>query len=260
MQSTSPQEAADGYLHFLDDACLCATTHVGATGVRPDAGYVSRTRGSGGDRWLEQGRWTMRDYSTGKVVAEHVRYLTPDGHKTYVWRRNGSKGLKGLPEASLPLYGGYAWLQQSLADCERVIFVEGEKAADALLGIGLPAVGIPLGAPKLPDLDMFEPFRGARLLMWPDADDVGEQLLDRLGDLLSGAGLSLEVIRWPQAPPKGDAADFRAAGGTADQAEALIARAEAWRPQGGAIVYRHERLVQFVEERRAWAAWEQTDD
>jgi hypothetical protein len=259
MQTPSPLELAEGYLHFLDDACPCSTTH----GVLPDAPPIARFRSHANnshERWVEHGRWMMQDYRTGKTVAEHVRYLKPDGHKTYVWRRNGTPGLKGLPETRLPLYGGYAWLQRALTERTRAIIVEGEKAADALLGLELPAVGIPLGAPKVPDLEMLEPFREARLLMWPDADEAGERMLDRLGEMLSGAGLSLEVVRWPEAPSKGDAADFRAAGGTPQQAEVLIARAESWRPHTGVVATGRERLVQFVEERRPWAAWEQCDD
>jgi hypothetical protein len=85
-----------------------------------------------------------------------------------------------------------------------------------------------LGAPKVPDLSVFEPFRGARCLFWPDNDEVGRQLLDAVGRLLTTEGISLEVITWPGAPPKGDAADFQAAGGTHQQALELLSRAEPW--------------------------------
>jgi hypothetical protein len=227
MQVSSTREEADGCLHFLDDQCGCGTPHATPVGSRRD-----RVNGSSGDKWTEQGRWPTRDYVTGKTVAEHVRFLLPNREKTYRWRRNGSWGLHGLREKSLPLYGGYEWLQLPPETRRVAIFTEGEKARDSLSALGLPAVGIPLGAPTVPDLRVFEPFRGARLVMWPDADEPGEQLLDGVGELLSGAGMRLEVIRWGEAPAKGDAWDFRAAGGTHEQALELLARAESWRPGG----------------------------
>jgi len=227
MQRESPRAAAEGYVHFLEGDCPCVGAHQLAQRPRTDV-------------WQEQGRWQMREYTSGRLVAEHVRYLKPDGAKTYVWRRDGSNGLKGLDETSLPLYGGYEWLQGSDAYRSLVIFCEGEKATDALRRLGLPAVGIPLGAPKLPQLSRFEPFFGARLMMWPDNDPPGRSLLDRLGQLFQAVRRTLEVVCWPEAPPKGDAADFVQRGGSREAVQALLEHARAWTA---------EEHAQTVEER-----------
>jgi superfamily II DNA or RNA helicase len=205
MQVATVREAAEGYVHFLDDECGCGIPH--ATPAHHQRDCANGT--SGGHKWIEQGRWCLRDYVTGKTVAEHVRFLKPDREKTYRWRRNGSWGLHGLREKSLPLYGGYDWLQLPPDDRKVVVLTEGEKAADAARALGLPAVGIALGAPT---------------------DEAGELLLDGVGELLTAAGMPLETIRWPEAPPKGDAWDFRAAGGTHEQVLELLARAETWQP------------------------------
>jgi hypothetical protein len=201
MRVPSDKPLAEGWLHRL----------------------VDRRGGSPRPTLLKTRAWTIHDAVTGRVVAEHRRYDRTDGTKNYAWYRDGKKGLKGLPEASLPLYRADRVLGM-VRPGEIVVLAEGEVATDALWRLGIPAVGAVLGAPKVHDFDAFAPIAEKfPLVMWPDNDDVGHQLADRVQQLLGQRNIPLGIIAWADAPPKGDAADFVSAGGTLDQARQLIA-------------------------------------
>jgi hypothetical protein len=111
-----------------------------------------------------------------------------------------------------------------------LLIAEGERAADAATRLGLAAVGICIGAPKVPHRAVLQPLADRfELVMWPDRDPPGHQLADQLGRLLRGVGIVLRVLEWPDARLKDDAADFLVRGGTRDQVLALIEAATTWR-------------------------------
>ena len=79
--------------------------------------------------------------ASGALVAIHCRQGGPDGKRMWWEQPDGTSGLGGLPSADLPLYG-----IERLTGSPTVILVEGEKAAEALLSIGVQAVGSVTGA------------------------------------------------------------------------------------------------------------------
>jgi hypothetical protein len=91
--------------------------------------------------------YVIRD-RTGVHVATHVRIDEPGG-KRFTWKRpDGRSGLNGTPAADLPLYGIHklgGW-----TDATTVVVAEGEKAATALLGRSVAAVGVVTGAGTVP--------------------------------------------------------------------------------------------------------------
>jgi hypothetical protein len=122
-----------------------------------------------------------------------------------------------MSSADLPLYG-----IERLSGSATVVIVEGEKAAEALLAIGVEAVGTVTGASGTPGAIPLAELTGRRVRVWPDNDDVGRKHMQRIVERLVGIAASVSIIDWPDAPEHGDAADFLAAGGNREDVEALI--------------------------------------
>ncbi len=156
----------------------------------------------------------------GELVAQHIRRDLPDGSKTFIWRRDGQDGLGGLKTDRLPLYGMVDLIAaEPGAD---IVLVEGEKSRDSLKARGRLALGTVCGANVVPHPEVFEPLLGSRVYLWPDNDPPGYAHMAGIARTLQKMGVEVRLIRWTEAPPKGDAADF-----TGDL-DSLIAAAEHW--------------------------------
>lgn len=152
----------------------------------------------------------------GELVAEHGRFEGPQG-KSFAWRIPGKDwrdGLGTLAIHDLPLYGLVRLVE---APDATVWVVEGEKAADAAYGVGLAAVCLGGGAAQQTFGNALDVLRDRDVVLWPDNDEAGAALMGRLAALLPQA----RYVR-PIVPPKGDAYDYFAAGGTVDGLEALL--------------------------------------
>jgi putative DNA primase/helicase len=143
---------------------------------------------------------------TGKLVAEHLRKEFPDGSKTFAWRRGGATGLDGLPVRNLPLFG-IEDLAGAPPGCA-VVVTEGEKSCNALKSRGILALGTVTGAKVIPADDQLRPLVAYSPVLWADNDDDGRKHMDRIAARLSALSATPKLVRWPDAPPKGDAADF----------------------------------------------------
>jgi hypothetical protein len=183
---------------------------------------------------------TTKNYTTGKVtrypiteldgevIAYHVRRDGEAGDKNLWWETpDGLRGLGGRSVDSLPLYLPPASLDPGAA--RALVVVEGEKAAAALAELaaelGLAVAGTVTGAASAPSAPALRPYveRAAALILWPDADEAGRRHMQRVAANLRAAGAAdVRLIEWPDAPTKGDAADFVAAGGTAEDLRALL--------------------------------------
>jgi len=147
--------------------------------------------------------WKIQDLD-GNVVAEHVRVDGPGGKRMW-WRRNGSKGLGGLSTRELPLYGTETL--RDLPDEAIVVICEGEKASDAVRRSGIAAVGTVCGASVTPARAVLEPLRRFDVVLWPDNDPQGKDHMAKIAQELQALGIRPRWVEWPDAPPKGDAAD-----------------------------------------------------
>jgi hypothetical protein len=163
----------------------------------------------------------------GAVVAEHVRTDLPSGKKSVAWRRPGhaaSEGLMGVSTSDLPLYGAH--LLARLEPGRTVAVAEGEKATEALWGLGLDAVGTVTGASSTPGEDALACLLALDAVLWPDHDPEGSSHMARVAATIIRLGGSCRLLRWRGAVEKGDdAADFAERGGTRSEALALIERA-----------------------------------
>ena len=162
---------------------------------------------------------------SGTLVAIHQRKDNPDGAKDVLWRRpDGTAGLNGTPVESLPLYGIHRL--DGWPEGESVVVTEGEKAADALTAIGIPAVGTVTGAATAPSADVLADLAGRSVIVWPDNDKPGREHMERVAERLDELAV-VGWLDWPDAPDKGDAADYLTDGRTADDVRTLLATAHA---------------------------------
>ena len=165
--------------------------------------------------------YTVKSVS-GEAIAQHVRVDKSGGKEVY-WRGPNGEKVKltelGYSLIDLPLYGS-----ELLADSpnEPCWITEGEKAAEAARQLGVLALGTVTGASTAPKPSVMECLKGRKVYLWPDNDDEGRRHMDRVAKNLLSIGIKSHVVKWPDAPPKGDAADFIAQGKTAkDLAELL---------------------------------------
>lgn len=151
----------------------------------------------------------LRDAS-GALIALHERHDQPDGSKRFSWRRpDGTLGLGGIRVVDLPLYG----IERLDAMTTTVVVVEGEKCVEALLGVGIAAVGTVTGAATTPGQAALAELGGRRVILWPDADRVGRQHMATIAERLAGVAAAVYIVEPPEGVPAGwDAADAVAEG------------------------------------------------
>lgn len=111
------------------------------------------------------------------------------------------------PLAERPLYGS-EHLDNAYTTAY-IVICEGEKAAQALIDRGIPAVSMP-GANAIPSWEVLqETCRGFdRVFFWRDKDSKGEDGGYMLAARFWDNGAELWDLDWKDAPPKGDAYEF----------------------------------------------------
>lgn len=159
----------------------------------------------------------------GVVVAFKGRFEYPDGTKSFSWRLPTSQdwygGLGGLKIADIPLYKADALAQAPVGS--EVWFVEGEKAADAIIARGELATTHPGGAATRdfgPWVEKLLRGKNVKARWWADNDDVGREYMERFRlatlpyvDQKKSFSIKADV------PHKGDAHDYLSAGGTLEK-------------------------------------------
>jgi hypothetical protein len=160
------------------------------------------------------------DYTddAGEVLFQVIRY-EPKG---FSQRRpdllggwiNNLDGVRRVPY-KLPE------LIESVANERPVFVVEGEKAVDALREINIPATCNPHGAGKWRD-EYSEHFKGATVYILPDNDETGRDHAKQVEQSLKRIAATVRIINLPGLPYKGDAFDWVAAGGAAEQLNELV--------------------------------------
>jgi len=185
---------------------------------------------------------------------QHVRVPTADGGKRFLWVRPGNHlGLPdGVSSQDMPLYRSEHI--EELSAAAPVVLTEGEKAANALLHIGIPAVGTVTGAAGTPGDAVLEPLVRLRVYLWPDFDEAGANHMQRIGVALARLGCKdVRTITWPAAGPKADAADLverHRRNGRVDKAAAgaevasLIAAAQPREPKAEDILPENDAIAE----------------
>ena len=150
------------------------------------------------------GKW---DYlsADGQLLACVYRYDTPTGKQYRPW--DARARTMRMPEPR-PLYN-----LPAVAASDAVVLVEGEKCADALMGVGIVATTAMGGAATAIDKTDWTPLAGKTVVVWPDHDEVGGKYADAIIPKLLHLGAKVRRVTVPQdKPKKWDAADAVAEG------------------------------------------------
>lgn len=148
-------------------------------------------------------------YQVVRFEPKDFRQRKPDGKGGWTWKLNGVRRvLYRLPE---------------ILNKTSVFLVEGEKDADRLRALQLPATTCPGGAGKWRE-EFSHALRGKHVVILPDDDPVGEQHAFAGARSLLPEAASVRIVRLPSLSPKGDVSDWLDTGHTRDE---LIALAKA---------------------------------
>lgn len=131
-------------------------------------------------------RWEPKDF----------RQRRPDGQGGFI---NNMTGVRRVPYR-------LHWLKGKPA----VVVTEGEKDADALWQLRIPATTNAGGAGKWTD-DLTQQLLRAgveRVVVIPDNDDKGREHAEAVAQSCLRGGLSVKLLALPDLPPKGDVSDY----------------------------------------------------
>ena len=230
--SLSVKEAPDGVVLLYCFGGCTQQAVVAALGMEMANLYPEKpsryASGRRPPRVIKTTRYGIRDRN-GELMAVHLRHDMSDGSKAMPWLHPDGRPasfadpLPGGP-SGLPFYRSETLT--SYGPDDPVIIVEGEKAADALGPVWPgPVLGTVTGAGSCPSLQAFEPLAGRLLILWPDNDAPGESHMACVAAAASESELATRRLVVAGLPSKGDAADYVAAGRTADELATLITAA-----------------------------------
>lgn len=204
--------SAGGAVEWLRDHGYGVDEPAAAASPAPARAHIAATYDyvdERGDLLFQVVRYAPKTFrQRRKPTAEDPPERISDG---WVW---SVKGVRQVPYR-LPA------LLEAMA-MERTVFIaEGEKDADALWGIGVPATTNAMGAGKWPR-ELSPYFDRADVVHLPDNDEAGRKHTALVGACLAGIASRQRVLTLPGLPDKGDVSDWIAAGGTADQLFRLV--------------------------------------
>lgn len=165
-------------------------------------------------------------YQVVRMIPKDFRQRKPDG-QGWTWKLNGVrrvpyrlKDLQGKPE---------------------VMIVEGEKDADRLWGLGVPATTNAGGAGKwVDDYSVALVAAGVKgVVILPDNDPPGEAHGRAVAESCRAVGLHVKLVQLPGLPPKGDVSDWLGAGKPVDDLRCVI--------DGTPVVEDRDRIIPIAE-------------
>jgi hypothetical protein len=138
----------------------------------------------------------------GVLLSQTVRYAPktfrrrrPDGKGGWVW---STKGIREVPYRLKDV-------RSALVQVSPIAIVEGEKNADALWRIGVPATTNACGAKNTDGwrADLRVHFQGADIILVPENDDAGYGFINDVGAALAGTAKRIRVLMLPGLTKKG---------------------------------------------------------
>jgi len=140
-------------------------------------------------------------YQVVRYQPKSFRQRRPDGKGGFLWNMND---VEPLP------YNLLGILKQPDAP---VFIVEGERAADRLIKLGLVATTSHGGAGKWSDT-LSPYFEGRNVIVLPDNDNAGERHADQVVRSIWGRAKAVKRVELDGLPDKGDVVDWLFKGGT----------------------------------------------
>jgi hypothetical protein len=184
-------------------------------------------------------RQTGRTFVGKRTVVAAYDYVTVDGELRYQAVRYDPKGFsQRRPDPASPHHNPPAWIndmrgvepllyrfdkiQQAEKTRRWLCITEGEKDADALAALGLPATTNHGGADQWKDAHTQQVLAISPdlVVIFEDHDDAGMKRTARFAPAFLAAGVSVKVITSAELgglPPKGDISDWLAADPTHDR-------------------------------------------
>lgn len=179
-------------------------------------------------------------YQVVRFEPKDFRQRRPDGSGGWVWNLQGvERVLYRLPE---------------LVGHPTVAVVEGEKDADRLWALGIPATTSVGGAGKWKDAYTGQLVEAGvtQVVIIPDNDEPGRQHAAQIAIAAQQAGLSARILTLPGVPVKGDVSDYLASHDADDLRQLLAPPVETvpWFDATAQLAARREEVVEAVEGRR----------
>lgn len=171
--------------------------------------------------FAEKAKYVYRN-AQGTEVHFVIRMEHPTEHKQFIQCTPYSGSLRDVETVlyNLPVISQSDW----------VVIVEGEKDADTLISLGIPATTCNNGADHWKD-SYTEALRGKDVVICRDNDDAGNDHAHLLLRSLAKAAKSLRVI-CPSSKPKGDVTDWmQDEGGSLKKFYALMQKAQMISPE-----------------------------
>ena len=136
-----------------------------------------------------------------KLIACVYRYDTETGKEFRPF--DVVSGKSKAPEPR-PLYNLPNIVRQS-----QIILCEGEKSADSLIKLGIPATTAMFGSKAPLDKTDWSPLKNKHVIIWPDNDVSGQEYAQKLQAFLPAQGIaSISILQIPEGKKEGwDAAD-----------------------------------------------------
>jgi hypothetical protein len=186
---------------------------------------------------------TTYDYRDADGVLRFQKMRNPPGSKTrFFMRRPDSKGgwINDTKGVDTSLLYRIDEVNEQIALGREIGVVEGEKDADNLWAIGIPATCNAHGAsepgkkPKWTKQHS-EQLRGADIVVMGDNDAPGRDHIEATASMSHGIAARVRTLdlaqHWPGIPEGGDISNWLDAGHTREQLDALIeAEAKPWAP------------------------------
>lgn len=214
-------------------------------------------------------------YQSVRFFPKEFRQRRPDGLNGWKWDMQPLKG-KHVPYR-LPELKGH----------NVVAIVEGEKDADRLWSIGIPATTNIGGAKKWGTSETKGLIAAGvtRVFILPDNDEAGDEHAVLVGKSVKLAQIAVSTIKLPNLPPHGDVSDWLNGIGTKEQLQSLMAATPYILPSGAsptpvltpdapadaldvtlyhltdlgaaeAFRDRYSNLLRFDHQREQWLIWD----
>lgn len=125
-----------------------------------------------------------------RIIACVYRYDNENGKEFRVW--DVSKRRSKAPDIR-PLYN-----IPGIIKSKKVVIVEGEKSADALINIGITATTAMFGANAPLNKTDFSPLKDKEIIIWPDNDEAGVDYAKKLSEHLQSTALFISTLTPPE--------------------------------------------------------------
>lgn len=144
--------------------------------------------------------WLYTD-EQGDIIAKVFRYDTDNGKKYLPWDEKLKSHRMPNPR---PLYNIHG-----IVKSDKIILVEGEKCAKALIHKGICATTAMGGANASIEKTDWSPLKGKDIIIWPDNDLPGKEYAERVANFLKAKNVkSITILNISEnKPEKWDCAD-----------------------------------------------------